>query len=258
MCTFILHCWLLSYYTNILWDATTLQCRLIGATQILEQISENEQERLFELERKDQENIQMQKYLEKLMEEDRNKLEKKAAEQHLLRVYTIFTYHMQLQPSWSAKGWCRNYSFSDIFQWLSILESLFYIGPAECCQWCSIRKKEVTVWARQNSRVESSRVSTSQGWTRSCIWARAGNSLWWLTLSHSWMRHLHTGRWLTVTYIRQVVKCDILQTGGLLWHTTGRWLSVTQSRQVVECGILKQVVEYDMLILQHMVGYDSR
>lgn len=59
---------------------------MIGATQILEQISENEQERLFELERKDQENIQMQKYLEKLMEEDRNKLEKKAAEQNLLRV----------------------------------------------------------------------------------------------------------------------------------------------------------------------------
>lgn len=61
-------------------------CRLIGATQILEQISENEQERLFELERKDQENIQMQKYLEKLMEEDRSKLERKAAEQKLLRV----------------------------------------------------------------------------------------------------------------------------------------------------------------------------
>ena len=92
MCIFILHCWLLAYYTNILWDATTLQCRLIGATQILEQISENEQERLFELERKDQENIQMQKYLEKLMEEDRNKLEKKAAEQHLLRVYIYDIY----------------------------------------------------------------------------------------------------------------------------------------------------------------------
>lgn len=59
--------------------------RLIGATQILEQIADNEQERLFELERKDQENIQMQKYLEKLMDEDRSKLEKKAMEQHLLR-----------------------------------------------------------------------------------------------------------------------------------------------------------------------------
>lgn len=63
--------------------------RLVGATQILEQIAENEQERLFELERKDQENIQMQKYLEKLMEEDRAKLEKKAMEQRLLRVCTM-------------------------------------------------------------------------------------------------------------------------------------------------------------------------
>lgn len=52
----------------------------------MEQIAENEQERLFELERKDQENIQMQKYLEKLMEEDRSKLEKKSVEQKLLRV----------------------------------------------------------------------------------------------------------------------------------------------------------------------------
>ena len=60
--------------------------RLVGATQILEQIADNEQERLFELERKDQENIQMQKYLEKLMEEDRSKLERKASEQTLLRV----------------------------------------------------------------------------------------------------------------------------------------------------------------------------
>ena len=38
------------------------------------------------MERKDQENIQMQKYLEKLMDEDRSKLEKKAMEQRLLRV----------------------------------------------------------------------------------------------------------------------------------------------------------------------------
>lgn len=59
--------------------------QLIGACKILEQIAENEQERLFELERKDQENIQMQKYLERLMEEDRDKLEKKAAEQTDLR-----------------------------------------------------------------------------------------------------------------------------------------------------------------------------
>lgn len=63
-----------------------MSCRLVGATQILEQIADNEQERMFELERKDQENIQMQKYLEKLMEEDRSKLEKKAMEQTLLRV----------------------------------------------------------------------------------------------------------------------------------------------------------------------------
>ncbi|CAH1796262.1 unnamed protein product [Owenia fusiformis] len=59
--------------------------QLIGACKILEQIAENEQERLFELERKDQENIQMQKYLERLMEEDRQKLDKKAAEQTELR-----------------------------------------------------------------------------------------------------------------------------------------------------------------------------
>lgn len=59
--------------------------RLVGAAQILEQISQNEQDRLFELERKDQENIQMQKYLEKLMEEDRMKLEKKHQEQTILR-----------------------------------------------------------------------------------------------------------------------------------------------------------------------------
>lgn len=63
----------------------------MGATQILEQISENEQERLFELERKDQENIQMQKYLEKLMDEDRAKLEKKSEEQRLLRVCNFST-----------------------------------------------------------------------------------------------------------------------------------------------------------------------
>lgn len=44
---------------------------------------------MFELERKDQENIQMQKYLEKLMDEDRAKLEKKAVEQKLLRVRVI-------------------------------------------------------------------------------------------------------------------------------------------------------------------------
>ena len=41
------------------------------------------------MERKDQENIQMQKYLEKLMDEDRSKLEKKAMEQRLLRVSVL-------------------------------------------------------------------------------------------------------------------------------------------------------------------------
>ena len=35
--------------------------QLMGAAKLMEQIHENEQERLFELERKDQENIQMQK-----------------------------------------------------------------------------------------------------------------------------------------------------------------------------------------------------
>jgi len=36
--------------------------QLLGAAKLMEQIDENEQERLFELERKDQENIQMQRY----------------------------------------------------------------------------------------------------------------------------------------------------------------------------------------------------
>ena len=35
--------------------------QLMGAAKLMEQIHENEQERLFELERKDQENIQMQR-----------------------------------------------------------------------------------------------------------------------------------------------------------------------------------------------------
>lgn len=59
--------------------------RLLGAAKLLDQIQENEQERLFDLERKDQENIQMQKYIEKMMDEDRNSLEKKHAEQISLR-----------------------------------------------------------------------------------------------------------------------------------------------------------------------------
>ena len=57
-----------------------------GAAKLLDQITENEQERLFELERKDQENVQMQRYVEKMMEEDHVSLEKKKAEQSALRV----------------------------------------------------------------------------------------------------------------------------------------------------------------------------
>lgn len=64
--------------------------RLLGAAKLLDQIQENEQERLFDLERKDQENIQMQKYIEKMMDEDRNSLEKKHAEQISLRVNHLF------------------------------------------------------------------------------------------------------------------------------------------------------------------------
>ncbi|XP_046553089.1 cilia- and flagella-associated protein 45-like isoform X2 [Haliotis rubra] len=59
--------------------------QLIGAAKLMEQIQENEQERLFELERKDQENIQMQKYIGKLMEEDQDMKEKRKAEQTDLR-----------------------------------------------------------------------------------------------------------------------------------------------------------------------------
>jgi len=59
--------------------------QLLGAAKLMEQIDENEQERLFELERKDQENIHMQKYIEKLMEEDQGTLERKKHEQLGLR-----------------------------------------------------------------------------------------------------------------------------------------------------------------------------
>ncbi|XP_046342077.1 cilia- and flagella-associated protein 45-like isoform X2 [Haliotis rufescens] len=59
--------------------------QLIGAAKLMEQIQENEQERLFELERKDQENIQMQKYIGKLMEEDQDMKDKRKAEQTDLR-----------------------------------------------------------------------------------------------------------------------------------------------------------------------------
>lgn len=63
--------------------------RLLGAAKLLDQIQENEQERLFDLERKDQENIQMQKYIEKMMDEDRVALDKKHQEQLSLRVKHI-------------------------------------------------------------------------------------------------------------------------------------------------------------------------
>ncbi|XP_076438329.1 cilia- and flagella-associated protein 45-like isoform X2 [Babylonia areolata] len=59
--------------------------QLMGAAKLMEQIHENEQERLFELERKDQENIQMQRYIEKLMEEDQAAVEKRKSEQTHLR-----------------------------------------------------------------------------------------------------------------------------------------------------------------------------
>lgn len=59
---------------------------MAGAAKLLDQITENEQERLFELERKDQENIQMQRQVEKMMEEDRIMLDKKKREQETLRV----------------------------------------------------------------------------------------------------------------------------------------------------------------------------
>ena len=60
--------------------------KLFGATKLLEQIEENEQARLFELEKKDQENVQMQKYIDKLMEEDIADLERKKRDQGELRV----------------------------------------------------------------------------------------------------------------------------------------------------------------------------
>ncbi|KAI8775303.1 cilia- and flagella-associated protein 45 [Biomphalaria glabrata] len=59
--------------------------QLLGAAKLLEQIDENEKDKLFELERKDQENLQMQRYIEKLMEEDQDVIEKKKAEQIALR-----------------------------------------------------------------------------------------------------------------------------------------------------------------------------
>jgi hypothetical protein len=57
----------------------------LRALQILDQIKENEKQRLLELEAKDQENSQMQRALHKLMEEERDKLVKKRSEQTVLR-----------------------------------------------------------------------------------------------------------------------------------------------------------------------------
>ncbi|WAR05574.1 CFA45-like protein [Mya arenaria] len=59
--------------------------RLIGAAKLLEQITENEQDRLLELERKDQENVHMQRQVEKMMDEDRVMLDKRKREQEALR-----------------------------------------------------------------------------------------------------------------------------------------------------------------------------
>ncbi|KAK2186709.1 hypothetical protein NP493_193g02032 [Ridgeia piscesae] len=60
------------------------QERLIGAKKIMDQIAENEQDRLLLLERKDQENRLMQKYLDKLCAEDMEKLQRRRAEQNRL------------------------------------------------------------------------------------------------------------------------------------------------------------------------------
>ena len=69
-------------------DTALIYCCIVltGAAKLLDQITENEQERLFDLERKDQENVQMQRYVEKMMDEDRVMLEKKKDEQTVLRV----------------------------------------------------------------------------------------------------------------------------------------------------------------------------
>lgn len=59
--------------------------RLIGAMKIMEQIEENEQDRLLDLERKDQENRTMKKYLDQLCEEEAEKLKLHRKEQERLR-----------------------------------------------------------------------------------------------------------------------------------------------------------------------------
>lgn len=66
---------------------------------MLDQITENEQERLFELERKDQENIQMQRQVEKMMDEDRVMLEKKKREQECLRVKILQDYDIVVKAT---------------------------------------------------------------------------------------------------------------------------------------------------------------
>lgn len=66
-------------------DKTRKEQRLLGAMKIMEQIQENEQERLLDLERKDQENRAMQKYLDKLCEEEADKLDKRRDDQQNLR-----------------------------------------------------------------------------------------------------------------------------------------------------------------------------
>ncbi|ESO08144.1 hypothetical protein HELRODRAFT_169882 [Helobdella robusta] len=59
--------------------------KMIGALNIRQQIEQNEQEKLLELERKDQENRIMQKYLDQLCEEEIEKIKKKKIEQLKLR-----------------------------------------------------------------------------------------------------------------------------------------------------------------------------
>lgn len=59
--------------------------RLVGALKIMEQIEENEQKKLINLELKDQENQIMKKYLNKLCEEEAEKIEKLRLEQEALR-----------------------------------------------------------------------------------------------------------------------------------------------------------------------------
>lgn len=66
-------------------EKTRKEQRLLGAMKIMEQIQENEQDRLLELERKDHENRAMQVYLDKLCEEEAEKLEKRREEQNMLR-----------------------------------------------------------------------------------------------------------------------------------------------------------------------------